>query len=192
MPSLNREQALQRLLDKQDIYETLCRYARGVDRGDWDLVRSTYHEDAYDSHGDYQGDINGLIAWLEKLFHGVDNSMHFLGNCLIEFSSDHSALVETYFISRRLRAPRDEELKFAQARDAISRDYWGRYVDLFERRAGQWRVAHRTVVPEAKSESLALFGARVQPQLWSRRDMSDRLYEARTEIGHSTFRSRPS
>jgi hypothetical protein len=57
MPSLNREQALQRLLDKQDIYETLCRYARGVDRGDWDLVRSTYHEDAYDSHGDYQGDI---------------------------------------------------------------------------------------------------------------------------------------
>lgn len=192
MASLSREQALQRLLDKQDIYETLCRYARGVDRGDWDLVRSTYHEDAYDSHGDYRGDIDGLIAWLEKLFHGVDNSMHFLGNCLIEFSSDHSALVETYFISRRLRAPKGEELKFAQAQDAISRDYWGRYVDLFERREGQWRVAHRTVVPEAKSESLALFGARVQPQLWGHRGMRDRLYEAQTQIAHSTLRSRPS
>ncbi len=154
-------------------------------------MRSTYHEDAYDSHGDYQGDINGLIAWLEKLFHGVDNSMHFLGNCLIEFSSDHSAIVETYFISRRLRAPKGEELKFAQAKDAISRDYWGRYVDIFERREGQWRVAHRTVVPEAKSESLALFGARVQPQLWGRRDMNDRLYAAQTEIGYSTFHSSP-
>jgi hypothetical protein len=82
-------------------------------------------------------------------------------------------------------------LKFAQAKDAISRDYWGRYVDIFERREGQWRVAHRTVVPEAKSESLALFSARVQPQLWGRRDMNDRLYAAQTEIGYSTFHSSP-
>lgn len=88
-----RDEALQRLLDKEEIYEAICLYARGVDRGDWDLVRSTYHEDAFDSHGDYQGDINGLIAWLENLFKGVDNSMHFLGNCLIEFGSRDLSLI---------------------------------------------------------------------------------------------------
>jgi len=188
MHSLNREEALQRLLDKAEIYETICLYARGVDRGDWDLVRSTYHEDAFDSHGDYQGDINGLIAWLENLFEGVDNSMHFLGNCLIEFGSPDSALVETYFVSRRLRAPTGEELGFAKPTDAFSRDYWGRYVDHFERRKGQWRVLHRTVVTEAKSDSLALSGARIHPLIWGQRNMRDRLYEAREEFDH--FRSK--
>jgi len=190
MHSPTRDEALQRLLDKEEIYETICRYARGVDRGDWDLVRSTYHEDAFDSHGNYQGDINGLIAWLENLFKGVDNSMHFLGNCMIEFGSHDSALVETYFVSRRLRAPTGEELSFAKPTDAFSRDYCGRYVDHFERREGQWRVLHRTVVTEAMSDSLALSGARTHPLVWGQRDMSDRLYEARKEI--ENFRSQTS
>ena len=54
-------QALQRLLDKDQIYEVVCRYARGVDRGDEAMVRSTYHVDAYDDHVDYRGDIDGFI-----------------------------------------------------------------------------------------------------------------------------------
>ena len=190
MHSPSRDEALQRLLDREEIYETICLYARGVGRGDWELVRSTYHEDAFDSHGDYQGDINGLIAWLENLFKGVDNSMHFLGNCLIEFGSHDSALVETYFVSRRLRAPTGEELNFAKSTDAFSRDYWGRYIDHFERREGQWRVLHRTVVTEARSDSLALRGARMDPLVWGQRNMSDRLYEARKEL--ENFRSQTS
>jgi len=190
MDSLTRDEALQRLLDKEEIYEAMCRYARGVDRGDWDLVRSTYHEDAYDSHGDYKGDINGLIAWLKILFKGVDNSMHFLGNCLIEFSNHNSALVETYFVSRRLRAPMGDEFRFSQSTDAISRDFWGRYVDHFERREGQWRVLHRTVVTEAKSDSLALGGVRIHPLVWGQRDTGDRLYEVRKEIENFSLRSK--
>jgi hypothetical protein len=184
-----RDEALQRLLDKEEIYETICLYARGVDRGDWDLVRSTYHEDAFDSHGDYQGDIHGLITWLENLFKGVDNSMHFLGNCLIEFGSRDSALVETYFVSRRLRAPTLEESNFSKSTDAFSRDYWGRYVDHFVRREGQWRVLHRTVVTEALSDSLALNGARTHPLDWGQRNRSDRLYTARKEIENFSFRA---
>ena len=35
-----RDEDLQRLLDKEEIYEAICRYARGVDRGDWDLGKS--------------------------------------------------------------------------------------------------------------------------------------------------------
>ena len=30
-----RDEDLQRLLDKEEIYEAICRYARGVDRGVW-------------------------------------------------------------------------------------------------------------------------------------------------------------
>jgi len=43
--------ALQRLVDKDQIRDLMSRYARGVDRGDWDLVRDTYHTDATDDHG---------------------------------------------------------------------------------------------------------------------------------------------
>ena len=46
------DEALQRLIDRTQIYEVMCKYARGVDRGDWELLRSTYHADAHDDHVD--------------------------------------------------------------------------------------------------------------------------------------------
>lgn len=189
MPTASKETALRRLIDKDEIRDALCRYARGVDRGDWELMRSTYHADAHDEHGDYKGSIDGLIEWLEQRFAGVDNSMHFLGNCLIEFTGPDVALVETYFVSRRLRPPNGDECKTAGPLDAICREGWGRYVDRFERRDdGQWRVAHRTVVLEASSTALALGGKRNSPLTWGQRDRSDRLYQAQAEL--ATFSQR--
>ena len=176
------DKALQRLIDKDEIQDALSRYARGVDRGDWTLVRSTYHVDAYDEHGDYKGTIDGLIDWLDHRFAGVDNSMHFLGNCLIEFAGSDIALVETYFVSRRLRPPVGDERKTAGSRDAICRETWGRYVDRFERRDGGWRVAHRAVVVEASSSSLAVDGVRTSSLTWGRRDRTDRFYQAQSEM----------
>jgi hypothetical protein len=182
MASRSNEQALQRLVDKDEIQDAMSRYARGVDRGDWDLVRSTYHADAVDEHGDFKGTIDGLIAWLDQRFAGVDNSMHFLGNCLIEFAGPDLALVETYFVSRRLRPPTTDEGRTVGPRDAMCREAWGRYVDRFERRDGEWRVARRTVVLEASSTALALGGARTGPLTWGRRDRTDRLYQDQSDI----------
>jgi hypothetical protein len=183
MPISTNDDVLQRLIARAEIQDMLCRYARGVDRGDWDLVRSTYHDDAWDEHGDYRGGIDGLIQWLDARFAGVDNSMHFLGNCLIEFATPDLALVETYFVSRRLRPPTVDESARVGARDMFAREAWGRYVDRFERRAdGAWRVAHRTVVIEAASTSPALGGARIAALSWGRRDGEDRVFQARAEI----------
>ena len=47
-----------RLRDRHEIQECLFRYVRGVDRRNWDLVRSAYHPDAYDDHGNYKGNID--------------------------------------------------------------------------------------------------------------------------------------
>ncbi|MFO1189560.1 MAG: nuclear transport factor 2 family protein [Alphaproteobacteria bacterium] len=182
--SLDDAQALRRLIDEQQIRDALCRYARGVDRGDWDLVRTAYHPDAFDEHGDYKGDIDGFIAWLDQRFAGLDNSMHFLGQTLIEFAGPDVALVETYFVSRRLNPakPGDAAGAGAGAGDALAREAWGRYVDRFERRGGAWKVAHRTVVLEALSTALAIGGQRVLARRWGRRDHGDRLYEVEREI----------
>ena len=47
--------ALRRLLDRQAITECVHRYARGLDRRDTDLLRSAYHPDAVEDHGQYVG-----------------------------------------------------------------------------------------------------------------------------------------
>jgi len=172
---------LQRLLDKDQIRDAIARYARGVDRGDWDLVRSGYHPDAWDEHGEYKGGIDGFIAWLDQRFAGVDNSMHFLGQSLVEFAGPDLALVETYFVSRRMRPAAAAQ---AGPGDGIVREGWGRYVDRFERRDGQWRVAHRTVVLEALSSAVGLGGQRTAgPQCWGSRSRgADRLDALRAQI----------
>ena len=39
--------ALQTLLDKQALYELSCRYMRGLDRTDAELLHSVFWEDAF-------------------------------------------------------------------------------------------------------------------------------------------------
>ncbi|MGW4336516.1 nuclear transport factor 2 family protein [Rhodococcus koreensis] len=168
--------ALQRILDRQDIHDVLCRYARGVDRGDWELVRSTYHPDAYDDHVDYQGNIEGLLEWLDDRFAGVDNSMHFLGNSLVEQTAADYASVETYFVSSRLIPPTGAAAAHTSAGDALCRQAWGRYLDRFERRDGVWRVAYRRVVIDARFAAVAIDGIRTDGPYWGLRDTRDPLY----------------
>lgn len=180
---MNHE-TLQHLADRAEIQDCLSRYARGVDRGDWDLVRSTYHVDAHDQHGDYKGGIDGLITWLDERFAGVDNSMHFLGNCLIEFAGPDHAFVETYFASRRLRPPTEAERASLKPQDQMCREAWGRYADQFERRDGAWRVARRVVVIESSYTSVAIGGQRSPAAAgpWGRRDASDPIYASRAQL----------
>jgi hypothetical protein len=63
--------------------------------------------------------------------------MHFLGNVSIELDGDR-AHCETYAIAfHRRRSPAGEQKD----------DVWGvRYLDEFERRNGEWRIAHRRLI----------------------------------------------
>jgi hypothetical protein len=112
----------------------MLRYARGVDRLDEELIRSAYWEDAHDSHGQLNGSLDNFLAgWLPGQPQR-DVASHFLGNHLVELEGD-GADVETYFISAAKRIGSDMLELVA-----------GRYVDRFERRAGEWRIATRLVV----------------------------------------------
>lgn len=181
---MTSNETLHRLADRAEIQDCLCRYAHGVDRGNWELVRATYHADATDHHGEYRGDIPGLIRWLDERFDGVDNSVHFLGNCLMEFAGRDFAFVETYFASRRLRAPTGAEQAALGPGDLMCREAWGRYLDHFERRDGHWRVASRIVVMETAYASVALGGQRTpaSPNTWASRDASDLVHRRREEL----------
>ena len=115
------------------------RFARGIDRHDWELVRSCYHDGALDDHGPFKGPVEEYVAWVSEALPGLaDMTMHFIGNVLIDLDGD-SAQSEAYVVGyHRYR------------RDDGSRWDWlggGRYVDHFERR-GDWRIVDRVLVWE--------------------------------------------
>lgn len=147
------EAALQRLIDRQDIVDCLMRYARGVDRNDWELMASAYHDDAMDDHGYFVGRGKDLVKWSEayrKQNPHVVILRHVLSNHTIDFDGADTAHVETYW-TNDVVVPGDEP----KLRTSI-----GRYVDRFERREGQWRIAARVVVAEASATGEgALFDA---------------------------------
>src|SRR5262249_38336195 len=124
------------LLDRQAIQDVLLRYCRGVDRRDYALVRSCYHDDAYDFHGSYEGGPDGFIEHLKRNARW-DGTMHVIGNQLIELDGD-IARCESYctsFHRREANEPKDMVIGL-------------RYIDRIERRQDEWRIARRVCAME--------------------------------------------
>ncbi len=129
---------LEHLLDREAIRECMVRYCRGIDRQDEAALRSAYWPDATDRHGPYQGSASGFIDWaLEKLATQGERSVHNITNMSITLRGTQAA-VETYFMA--LQRDRDAN---GTAREVFLA---GRYVDRFEKRGDEWRIAARTVV----------------------------------------------
>jgi hypothetical protein len=108
---------------------------------DWTDLDS-YHDDAIDNHFGEVLPFREAIGTLKAArSSGIQpssktTSMHNICNMLIEVDGD-SARCETYVIVI-VRIPQDQH--------AIDWMHAGRYVDRFERRSGEWRIAYRTVV----------------------------------------------
>ncbi|MCP4906781.1 MAG: nuclear transport factor 2 family protein [bacterium] len=122
------------IIAKQACFDTLMQYARGVDRCDPELVRSAYHDDAYDDHGGYQGEVGGFIDWVKPaVMESFSATMHKLGNCLIEVRGDE-AFAETYAVAHHVLARADESSDLIMG---------VRYIDRLEDRGEGWKIAHR-------------------------------------------------
>lgn len=165
---------LRRMLDELAIRNCMARYARAIDRIDYELLRGCYWPDAIDDHGEsqYVGDIDGFIAWLRPILPLFESSTHFLGQQLVEFdASGDVAWVETYaFASHRTR-PNDPSGR--PVRDLVQNV---RYCDRFERRQGEWRIAHRIMVSEPSREDPVVL-ASPRPTRPGTRDRSDQCYD---------------
>jgi ketosteroid isomerase-like protein len=156
---------LEELQARTAIEDCLKRFARAVDRQDWALARTLYHDDAFDDHGFFKGPPDAFLAHIAKMHEVQQHSMHFNTNVLIEFQSPERAFVETYVLVLQ---------RFADRRVTAS----ARYLDRFEKRRGEWRVAHRTLVfgdmvPEPLSTPVSF------PDGWTeqRHGMDDPLYK---------------
>jgi len=123
---------LQLLLDRQDIYDCLVRFSRGIDRFDRGIFLSAFHTDAIISAGVFVGDPAALYEWAKALHEeGQVATQHNLSNfsCDIDGNTAHT---ETYY------------LFLGRNRDHSNWAAGGRYIDRLERRDRQWKIACRT------------------------------------------------
>lgn len=121
--------------DREAIRDCLFRYSRGIDRCDMALLRTAYWPGAMDRHTGFCGTIEEFVGWAEPRLRAMPHSVHMLGNILIRLDGAR-ARVESYFWSVNV-------LSDGEAREAI---VCGRYLDRFERRDDEWRIAERLVV----------------------------------------------
>lgn len=182
----------ERLADRARIQDVMHRWCRAVDRLDLEAIRDIFHPDAIDAHGMYHGPIPGLIDWIRERHETIPFSMHMLGNMLIEFGDPDTALVETYvFVVQRYPADGTGSLtQFSggvEAKPGSAADLMAcaRYVDRFERRHGEWRIGHRTVVYDSTMMFEVSDNApRMRPEfVVGTRDKSDFIYQARAQLG---------
>lgn len=165
--------ALEKLLHKQAIYEVVMRYCRGIDRLDFDLLRSAYHPDGIDHHTGFDGTVDEFIAWLGPKLPALGGTMHHIGNHLVELHGD-LAISESYCMATHWSA--------ADAGNRSDFTSGCRYVDLMERRDGRWAIAERWAVREwTRSDAGRLIGPEGRGPR-GRRDASDPLAALRARI----------
>jgi hypothetical protein len=171
--------ALAELLDKQAIAENLYRYCRGLDRLDWELVRSCYHDDAIDEHGGFRGGPDEFVEnYREAWARDIECTMHSISNLLINIRGDVAASEAHVRGWYRLVGQDD-----APTRDMIVQ---ARYVDQLERRDGKWKILYRRAIfehsrlepdPVEWSEDQQYDSEhRAETAAWGRRDRRDVSY----------------
>ncbi len=164
--------AIQQLLDEQAIRAVLANYCRAIDRMDHDLLRTVYHPDALDTGRPTtriptSGPVERFFATVaESDAVGLESSSIALCQTIFEFDGD-VALTETYFVSF---------FRFRREDGVLQESHAGRYLDRFERRDGEWRIAHRHVVIDWANTYPHVEGARTERETTGLRSGDDQLY----------------
>ena len=133
--------ALAALLDREAIRDRITRLARGEDRRDAGLISSAFWADATTDYGVFQGSFADYLAWVVPGSDAITDTQHVVGQSFIELAGD-TAKVETQVVSyHRVDMGADEQV--GGERDIC---IGGRYLDVFARRSGEWRIAARTML----------------------------------------------
>jgi hypothetical protein len=169
---------VQALLDRQAIRDVVLRYCRGIDRLDLELVRGCYHADATDDHGGFVGTRDEYVEWVGGVLTRFAGTMHVVANQLVDLveldgeGHARAARCETYGVAYHWGDPPDDH------RRNFTTGF--RYVDRFERRDGEWRIARRVAVREWTQKVTPEQQWHIPPERdgrRGRRDRSDAVYE---------------
>lgn len=121
--------------DRLAIADILHLHCRALDRLDATVLQSCYWPDAEVNYGSYVGPAQAFAELVVgALKDSYELTRHVLSNNLVDLQPGR-ARSETYVNADHLLAGAAQEMCFG-----------GRYLDLLEKRDGQWRILHRRVV----------------------------------------------
>ena len=136
---------LEVLWAREQIRDLLSRYCDGIDRRDWNLVRSCFGDDHVHSHEHFEGNLDEFIEYVRGFLSEVAVSHHSITNAKIEISEDgKSAHCEANFISiNKIEEGKLPKLSFPSEGHGADWTVAGRYIDDFECRDGTWKIVKR-------------------------------------------------
>lgn len=121
--------------DREALRHLVAAYGHGIDRRDYALVLSLYHEDGTDDHAPYySGSAKGFVAWLPGMMARWKATSHVTSQALYAVDGDRA---DGEVTARTWHLTADGTRQFIA---------WGRYADRYEKRAGIWRFAHRAFI----------------------------------------------
>jgi len=121
--------------DRVAIQDVLHLHCRGLDRLDSEVIQCAYWPDAEVDYGSFKGSAHQFAQLVVgALGQKYSLTRHSLSNTLINLDGS-SARCESLVSAGHLLIGAAEELLF-----------YGRYLDLLQRRDGQWKILHRQVV----------------------------------------------
>lgn len=130
-----REVDLGELAARDALRRLVTAYSRAVDRRDFALLRSLYHDDAHEVHGEmFVGGPDAYVAFVEKALSHYAATAHYVVNASFEIDGDH-AEGEIYKINyHRTHGPESHEVITGS-----------RSLDRYRRDDGEWRFTGRSI-----------------------------------------------
>lgn len=130
-----RQADLEELAARDSLRRLVTAYSRAVDRRDFKLLRSLYHDEAFEEHGDmFTGGPDEYMAFVEKALSSYAATAHYVVNTSFEIDGDR-AEGEVYKINYH-------RTHGADAREVIT---GSRSLDRYRRDNGEWRFLGRSI-----------------------------------------------
>lgn len=176
-----RDAGLRHLLDRVAIEDCLHRYCHAVDRCDADLLRTVYWPDGTDDHGFWAGNAMDFVDFCIPILKSRGQTLHAISNIIMRIEGDEARVQCYYDAIERVIG------KEGGANDVT---FLGRYLDVFERRGGEWKIGRRKVVidswriyDDSCDWQRGIFGTKVVPGKRGGEDpaaelFGDRLFQA--------------
>lgn len=128
---------VRRLQAMEAVRKCIHQCARALDRLDAQLLREQFWDDARIDYGRiYRGGIGGFVDVAMRFQGSMRDTQHLVGNVTAEIDGERAAS-ESYVQAQHV---------IEDATGLKQLLVGGRYLDRFERRAGEWRICARTEV----------------------------------------------
>ncbi len=130
---------------REAIRDVITAYAHAIDRRRWQMMQHLFHDDAEFAFGTLVGGWQSFVEQARAVIEPCIATQHQLGQTLFGFESGAVCHTETYMTAMHtVPSGHPATDLFPDKGETYSAVIAGRYVDRFELRGDEWRIAKRT------------------------------------------------